>query len=187
MNLKGKQTFQADAQAIWNILMDTNKLAAITPGISKLERIGDDQFNATSDIKIGPVKGSFSGDLSLVDKQEPNAFTLKIKQESKIGNADATVQILINEIDDSNSELSFDGNAKLSGTLARTGQRVLTGVAGSLTKQFFKGLEKELDSMQEATLKGKVAEEPVLEAKKPQNIFVRFLRWLQGLFKSDNK
>ncbi len=183
MNLKGKQTFQTDAQAIWNILMDTNKLAAITPGISKLERIGEDQFNATSDIKIGPVKGSFSGDLFLVDKKEPHAFTLKIKQESKIGNADATVRILINEVEDGNSELSFDGNAKLSGTLARTGQRVLTGVASSLTKQFFRGLEKELDSIRETIPLEEIKEKPV-STKKRQNIFVQFLNWLKGLFKS---
>ncbi len=144
MNLKGKQTYTASAQQIWDILMDTEKLAKITPGVSKLESTGEDQYNAISDIKIGPVKGSFKGDLFLENKEEPAGFTLRVKQLSKIGNADATVNIQINELDGGQCELAFDGKAKLSGTLARTGQRVLGGVANTLTKQFFAALETEL-------------------------------------------
>ena len=54
MNLTGKQTYKASAQQIWDILMDTEQLAKITPGVSKLERISEDQYNAISEIKIGP-------------------------------------------------------------------------------------------------------------------------------------
>lgn len=148
MNLKGKQTYDATPQQIWDLLMDTEKLAKITPGVSKLELIEEDQYKAVSEIKIGPVKGAFKGDLFLVDKEEPSKFTLKVKQLSKIGNADATVAIHINGLEEGQTELAFDGKAKLSGTLARTGQRVLTGVANSLTKQFFKALGEELQANQ---------------------------------------
>ncbi len=146
MNLTGKHTYQASPQQIWDILMDTEKLAKITPGVSRLELTGEDQYNAISDIKIGPVKGKFKGDLFLEDKNEPEGFTLRVKQLSKIGNADATVHIQINDQEGEDCELAFNGKAKLSGTLARTGQRVLTGVANSLTKQFFKALEEEINS-----------------------------------------
>ena len=145
MNLKGKHTYTATAQEIWDILMDTEKLAKITPGVSSLELVDTDQYNAISEIKIGPVKGAFKGDLFLENKEEPSSFTLKVKQLSKIGNADATVRIQINALEEQKCELAFDGKAKLSGTLARTGQRVLTGVANSLTKQFFKALEEEIN------------------------------------------
>ena len=40
--------------------------------------------------------------------------------------------------------VSFDGDVKLSGVLATMGQRVIGGVANTLTKQFFKNLESEL-------------------------------------------
>ncbi len=146
MNLKGNQTYNASAQEIWDILMDVDKLAKITPGVSKLVSIGEDQYNAISEIKIGPVKGAFQGDLFLEEKIEPASFTLRVKQQSKIGNADATVAINLNEASANETELSFDGKAKLSGTLARTGQRVLGGVANTLTKQFFKALGEEIDA-----------------------------------------
>lgn len=145
MNLKGAHLFKASPSKIWEILMDEEKLAGITPGISKLERTEGDNFTAISEVKIGPVKGSFKGDLSIEDKVETESFVLKVKQKSKIGNADASVNILLSPKEDGQTELSFDGKAKLSGLLARTGQRVLSGVASTLTKQFFEGLESALE------------------------------------------
>lgn len=145
MNLKGSYTLPTSAQVIWDKLMDTDTLARITPGVSKLEATGEDTYTAISQVKIGPVNGSFKGDLAIIDKQEPYSFTLQVKQKSKIGNVSADVAILINAISDNETEVSFDGKAKLSGLLARTGQRVLSGVANTLSKQFFKALENELE------------------------------------------
>ena len=127
------------------------------------------------------------------DKKEPTGFTLRVKQLSKIGNADATVNIQINELDGNLCELTFDGKAKLSGTLARTGQRVLGGVANTLTKQFFAALEEEVASVnsgqdieentREAIKKGA----PVMQAKtmktpveEPQSF--NLWEWIKSFF-----
>jgi len=148
MQLKGKETFPASAQQIWDIIMDKEKLAAVTPGVSRLEEVATDEFKAIADISIGPVKGQFTGDLRMVEKQAPHAVTLKVKQNSKIGNADVTVQLLIEEISPTESTLSFKGLAKMSGLLARMGQRVMSGVAQTITKQLFAGIKEELDKIE---------------------------------------
>ena len=72
MNLKGSYTLPTSAQVIWDKLMDTDTLARITPGVSKLEATGEDTYTAISQVKIGPVNGSFKGDLAIIDKQEPS-------------------------------------------------------------------------------------------------------------------
>jgi len=126
------------------MLMDTNTLARVVPGISRLEKTAENQYNAIAEIKLGPVSGSFSGTLSLGDIQENEGYTLHVKQNSKIGNADATVKIALKSITDEQTEISFDGDARLSGLLARTGNRVISGVATTLTKQFFNNFEEEL-------------------------------------------
>lgn len=146
MQLKGTHKFNASTNEIWSKLMDIDTLARITPGVSKLEEIGEDQYKAIAEVKMGPVSGSFSGNLNVQDKQEPRSFILNIKQNSKIGNVAADVKIELEPVSDNETELSFDGKAKLSGLLARTGQRVLSGVANTLSKQFFKALEEELGS-----------------------------------------
>ena len=145
MQLSGKQVFQASPSRIWSLLMDPATLARVVPGVTKLEKTGDHSFNSIVTIKLGPVSGSFTGNMQLEDRQEPKRFTLKVQQNSKIGNANAVVKIDLLSVADAETELSFDGDAKLSGLLASMGQRIIGGVANTLTKQFFNNLKEELE------------------------------------------
>lgn len=145
MHLKGSHQFNAPAHQLFEMLMDAETLARITPGVSELEATGEDSYKAIANVKMGPVSGSFSGNLEVAEKEAPKSFVLKIQQNSKIGNVAADVKIDLEEAGTDATKLSFDGKARLSGLLARTGQRVLSGVANTLSKQFFKALEKELE------------------------------------------
>jgi len=144
VELKGKEILNASKEQIWTLLMDPITLAKITPGISRLEIIEDDVYDAIAEVKIGPVKGSFKGKLSLIDKVKPEAFSLVVDQKSKIGNVDAKVDIKLDTVSAYESAISFDGKANMSGVLASKGARVMSGVASSLTKQFFTALRKEI-------------------------------------------
>lgn len=127
------------------MLMDTDILARIVPGISRLEKIGDNKYKSIIEIKMGPVNSSFTGDLQMEDIKEPEDFTLKVQQNSKIGNVNAAIKISLQPVNENNTEVAFDGDVKLSGMLAAMGQRLLGGVSNTLTKQFFSNLEKELE------------------------------------------
>lgn len=169
MRLEGTHILNAPVQQVWTLMLDPDILAKITPGIKSLEPIGDRKYKAISDVKLGPVSGSFTGEMEVADIREPERFTLKMKQNSKIGNVSAEGQIVLKAIDTSQTEVVFSGDAKLSGTLARTGQRVLSGVARTLTQQFFQSLEEEL-----AVAKG----EPVEKV----GLWTRIMNWLRKLF-----
>lgn len=144
MQLTGKQVLNAAPDKVWEKLMDIDTLAKIMPGVSSLERVGENSFISTLQIKLGPVNGSFSGNMQLEDITEGKNFTLKVQQNSKVGNANAAVKVNLLPLDNNQTEVSFDGDARLSGLLAGMGQRVIGGVSNTLTKQFFNNLEKEL-------------------------------------------
>jgi uncharacterized protein len=144
MQLNGTHLLPASPEKIWAMLMDTDTLAKIVPGITRLEDTENNTFKSILEIKIGPVSGAFTGNLQLEDINEPVSFTLKVQQNSKMGNANATIKINMIGVKENQTEVSFDGDAKISGLLARMGQRVLGGVANTLTKQFFSNLEKEI-------------------------------------------
>ena len=76
---------------------------------------------------------------------DQKGFTLKVQQNSKIGNANAAIKISLLPVGDNQTEVAFDGDVKLSGMLAAMGQRIIGGVANTLTKQFFANLEKEVE------------------------------------------
>ncbi len=150
MQLKGNQILNATPSRVWEMLMDPIILAKVVPGISKLEKLAENSFKSILSIKIGPVSGSFSGNLQLEDIVEQKSFTLKAQQNSKIGNANADVKINVAAINDTQAEVTLNGDVKISGMLATMGQRVLGGVANTLTKQFFSNLEKELAATSKA-------------------------------------
>ncbi len=145
MQVKGLHTFKVSKSQLWHFLMDPEVLAKITPGVSKLETIDIDHYRSISDIKIGPVKGSFKGKLKVIDKNEPESFAIEMEQLSKIGNAHGKIAMNLSDVESDYVELSFDGKVNLSGVIARTGQRVLSGVANTITKEVFASLEQHIE------------------------------------------
>ena len=144
MQLTGKHIINAAPARVWAMLMDTDSLAKIVPGISKLEKTSENAYISTISMKLGPVSSSFTGNLQMEDIQTQKGFTLKVQQNSKIGNANAAIKIDLTPVEENKTEVAFDGDVKLSGMLASMGQRVLGGVANTLSKQFFTNMEKEL-------------------------------------------
>ncbi len=147
MELKGRHTVNATPETLWNMLMDTDTLSKIVPGISKLEKTGDNAYKSILEIKIGPVGGSFTGNLQMENIEEQKGFTLKVQQNSSVGNATAAIKIELNPINSNETEVAFDGDVKVTGLLASMGQRILGSVANVLTKQFFANLDRELKTL----------------------------------------
>jgi uncharacterized protein len=148
MKLTGKYTVNAPAQQVWDILMNPDTLARIVPYVTTLEPTGLDTFKAIANVKIGPVKDSFSGNLAIKNKNEPENFTLGIEQNSKSGSAAADMKMSLTVLSPTQTEVSFEGDVRLSGTLAIMGGRVLTPIAATVSKQFFEGLAKEVATIE---------------------------------------
>jgi uncharacterized protein len=163
MHLEGTHTIKASPQAIWKVILDPETLARVTPGIKSLEATEEDKYKALSEVKLGPVSGRFTGDMQVANKVENESFVLKMKQNSRIGNVSAEGKISFSPSAENETEIVFAGDAKLSGTLARTGQRVLSGVANTLTRQFFEALEQEVTSAGERDAATAAAAQPVTE------------------------
>ena len=126
--------------------MDTDTLSKIVPGISALEKTGDNTYKSILELKIGPVGGSFTGNLQMENIEEQKGFTLNVQQNSSIGNANATMKIELIPLNVNETEVAFDGDVKVTGLLASMGQRILGSAANMLTKQFFANLERELQT-----------------------------------------
>ena len=144
MQLTGKHVVNASPSKVWDILMNNDTLARIVPGITRLEKTGENTFKSILEIKMGPVNSSFTGDLQMEDIVAQRSYTLKVQQNSKIGNANAVIKISLAPASDNKTEVGFDGDVKLSGMLAALGQRLVGGVSDTLTKQFFSNLEREV-------------------------------------------
>ena len=145
MKISGTWQINAPKSVVWKMLLDPVILEKITPGIKKLESLGADNYNAVSSIGIGPVRGVFEGTLSVKDKVQEESCVLVADQKSTMGNVIAEIGMQFIPSEDGKTQVEYTGEAKMSGTLARMGQRIMSGVVSTLSRQFFDALEKEVE------------------------------------------
>ena len=148
MELKGNRNVGTDTVTLWNILMDIEILPKIVPGISKLERTGENTYKSTLEVKFGPVSGEFTGDMQMEDIQPQKTFTLKAQQHNKIGTVNSVMKIELMPMSDKETEVAFSGEVTISGLMKMMGEKILGGVTDMLTKQFFTNLDNEIAKQQ---------------------------------------
>ena len=150
MELKGQRTIETDPVTLWNMLMDVEILPKIVPGISKLEKTGENTYKSVLEVKFGPVSGEFTGDMQMEDISHQRSFTLKAQQHNKIGTVNSIMKIELMPIPGNKTEVSFGGEITISGLMTMMGQKVLGSVTDMLTKQFFANLDHEIAKKQSA-------------------------------------
>ena len=77
MKLNGEHHIPASRQTVWEALNDADILRACLPGCETLEKISDTEMTAKITTKIGPVKATFTGAVTLSDLDPPNGYKLK--------------------------------------------------------------------------------------------------------------
>ena len=70
MKIEGRFIFPASSQEVWNLLTDPQSLQHCTPGCKQLNEIATDEFEATMEVGIGPIKGIFHGKISMIEKKD---------------------------------------------------------------------------------------------------------------------
>ena len=148
MELKGKRTIETDPVTLWNMLMDVEILPKIVPGISKLEKTGENTYRSVLEVKFGPVSGEFTGEMQMEDIRHQRSFTLKAQQHNKIGTVNSIMKIELIPISGNKTEVAFGGEVTISGLMNMMGQKVLGSVTDMLTKQFFVNLDHEIAKQQ---------------------------------------
>ncbi len=137
MELHESRVIAAPRSEVWNALLSADVLKECLPGCQEMTGSPDDGFDAVVVQKIGPVKATFKGHVTLSDMVEHES--LKLSGEGKGGAAgfakgDASVTL---EETPEGTKLSYDVNARVGGKLAQLGSRVIDGVARKLADQFF--------------------------------------------------
>lgn len=145
MELTGNRTIKADRETVWQALNDPEVLKASIPGCSDLTGSPEEGFEATVTQKVGPVKATFKGAVSLSNINAPESYT--ITGEGKGGAAGfakggADVKLL--EVD-GGTELQYAVDAKVGGKLAQLGSRLIDGFARKLADQFFDNFQVQIE------------------------------------------
>lgn len=145
MKVEGTYTLPAPRQKVWALLNDPKVLARATPGVKQLDPAGADTYKATIELGIGPVKGTYAGQVSIADKVPPERMRLVVEGGGKAGTIRASGELQLSD-QGSATLVTYSGDAQVTGLIASVGHRLIGGVAKQMAVEFFKALERELRS-----------------------------------------
>ena len=140
MELKESKLINTDKATVWNALMSPDVLLKCIPGCKEMTGDPENGFEATVVQKVGPVKATFKGQVTLSDLILENS--LKLKGEGKGGAAGfAKGEARVNMSEENGlTTLSYTVNAKVGGKLAQLGSRIIDGFAKKWQTSFLKTL-----------------------------------------------
>ncbi|SIO14400.1 CoxG family protein [Vannielia litorea] len=141
MELSDSRVIKADPQTVWKGLLDPDVLKACVPGCTEMSGSPEEGFEATVVQKVGPVKATFKGAVTLSDMNEPNSLT--ISGEGKggaAGFAKGGADVALTAVPEG-TKLSYNVEAKVGGKLAQLGSRIIDGFAKKMADQFFENFQ----------------------------------------------
>lgn len=144
MKVQGNHTLNAPIDKVWVFLMDPDAIAKVLPGCKSLEETQPDIFEGTLEIGIAAVKGTYSGTVQMLDKEEPKSYRMLIDGSGKRGFVKGESTVGLEAQDEAATILTYDADTQVGGLIANVGQRMLSGAAKMIIKQSLKKLEQEL-------------------------------------------
>jgi hypothetical protein len=123
----------------YSMLQDPDLLARAIPGCESLERIGESEFRMKMKMVMAAVSGNFEGKVRIADQAPPSGFRLIVEGTGKIGFVKGEGALKICPHQDG-TEVVYDGDVQVGGTIAAVGQRLIDVTSKAMIKKFFEKL-----------------------------------------------
>jgi uncharacterized protein len=144
MDMTGEYRIAATREKVWAALNDPDVLRASIPGCQSLDKVSDNEFAARVVAKVGPVKSTFNGHVTLSNINAPESYT--ISGEGKggaAGFAKGGADVRLKE-EGGETLLNYNAKADVGGKLAQLGSRLIDGTAKKMADEFFANFQQQV-------------------------------------------
>ena len=139
MKIAGSYTVPFPPERAYEMMQDPDVLARSIPGCESLEKIGENEYRMKMKMVLASLSGAFEGKVRLADQKPPSSFRMVVEGLGKIGFVKGD-GILTLTPKDGGTEVAYDGDAQVGGTMAAVGQRLIDATAKMMIKRFFENL-----------------------------------------------
>ncbi len=143
MKISGSYTLPLPQHRVYAVMQDPAVLAQAIPGCEGLEKIGEDEYSMKMKMALASLSGAFDGKVRITDQAPPNRFRLVVEGTGRIGfmKGEGVLTLSPSAAADS-TDVAYEGDAQIGGTIAAVGQRLIDGTAKMMIKKFFDNLAK---------------------------------------------
>jgi uncharacterized protein len=138
MDMNGSQRIEAPREVVWAALNDPEVLKQSIPGCDSIEKLSDTDMTAKVTLKVGPVKATFTGKVTLSDLDPPNGYTISGEGSGgAAGHAKGGARVTLVPDGEDATVLNYTVKAEIGGKLAQLGGRLIDATAKKLAGEFF--------------------------------------------------
>lgn len=169
MEMVGEQRIAAPRQRVWEALNDPEILRASIPGCQSLDKVTEDRFAATVEVRIGPIGARFKGGVTLTDLDPPSGYTLLLEGNGGIaGSMKGSAKVRLRE-EDAATTIAYTVDAQVGGRMAQLGGPIIDATAKQLAAKFFARFSEIVSGTASAQMAGPAADpvaatDPVIAA-----------------------
>ena len=151
MKMTGEERIPASRDAVWAALNDPDVLKECIPGCQSLEKTSDNELKAKVGLKMGPVKATFDGEVTLENIDAPTSYTIRGEGKGGVaGHAKGGADVKLADVPAEDGAgtvtlLTYDVDASVGGKIAQLGSRLIDSTAKKLAGQFFSNLREHFE------------------------------------------
>ena len=146
MKISGTYTLPLSQERAYAVMQDTEVLARAIPGCESLEKVGPDEYRMKMKMALASLSGAFEGKVRITEQTPPNSFRLLVEGTGRIGFVKGDGLLKLSPAEAGGTEVAYEGEAQVGGTIAAVGQRLIDGTAKTMIKKFFDKLAAEAAS-----------------------------------------
>lgn len=144
MEITGDHHFGAARSVVWAQLLDPDALKACMPGVEAFTETAPGKYDITIKVGIAAIRGTYSGTVTVADVTPEDSYRLLVSGNGKPGSVQGDALLTLTD-KGGGTLVSYKGEVKAQGAIARLGSRLLSGAAKLMIGQFMKAMEKRID------------------------------------------
>lgn len=142
MELQDEIRIPASRNKVYEALNDPEILKQCIPGCEEMIKHSDTELEAKVVLRVGPVKATFGGNVTLDPSNAPNGFSLSGEGSGGMaGFAKGGADVELVE-DGDETVLKYTAKADIGGKLAQLGSRLVTSTSKKLASKFFENFKE---------------------------------------------
>jgi carbon monoxide dehydrogenase subunit G len=146
LKITGSYTLPFDREKTYNNLHDPAILSKCVPGCDALEKVGEDEYAMKMKMALAAFSGLFTGKIKITEANPPQSFKMLVEGSGKVGFLKGEGLMNLSPTSADSTELTYDGDVQVGGTIAAVGQRMIDTTAKMMIRKFFDKFIEEVKS-----------------------------------------
>jgi carbon monoxide dehydrogenase subunit G len=143
--LEGTYLLKAPRQKIWGFIIDPTKIGKCLPDLKTLNIEGENKFVAVVRAGVGFIKADFKFKIEILEKMPIDRVQLRAVGSGSGSSITIDTNVELKD-DPVGSQLHYRSEAKIAGTIAGLGQRMIKDTADRTVAGVFDCVKRQVES-----------------------------------------